>query len=142
MYERSIKLSIGSKIDNMTLLLKAIQAVCSTVVNDALVLYNIELCLNEAVVNVINHAYERKLGNIVEITVDLDDHQVAFQIVDSGGKAFSPVLKEDIDNPSNDVTTWSESGQGLSLIYRLMDEVNFSNHEGKNILTMKKNLAK
>jgi serine/threonine-protein kinase RsbW len=140
MYERFIKLIIESKIDNIALLSKAVQAICSTVVNDAVMLYNIELCLVEAVSNVINHAYHRKPGNNVEVTVKVHDHHVIFQIIDNGDKAFPPVPKQELDYDSKDITTWPESGMGLFLIYRIMDEVSFSEHEGKNVLMMKKNL--
>lgn len=141
MYERSIKLIIESKIDNIALLSKAIQAICSTVVTDAVMLYNIELCLVEAVANIINHAYHRKIGNLVEVTVTVDDLHVIFQIVDSGDKAFPKAPKHELKYDSNDVTTWPESGMGLFFIYRMMDEVSFIECDGKNILTLRKNLT-
>ncbi|QLH36679.1 MAG: ATP-binding protein [Parachlamydiaceae bacterium] len=84
MYERFIKLIIESKIDSIALLSKAIRAICATVLNDEISLYNLELCLVEAVANVINHAYHRKPGNFVEVAVTIDDKHVLFQIFDTG----------------------------------------------------------
>jgi serine/threonine-protein kinase RsbW len=139
-YERFIKLIIESKIDTIALLSKAIRGICSTVVNDEVVLTNIELCLVEAVANVINHAYHRKQGNFIEVTVTIDDHHVFFQIIDNGDKAFIPSFKNELAYDLNKVGALPESGMGLFIIYRLMDEVSFSEHEGKNVLTMKKNL--
>lgn len=140
MYKRFIKLIIESKIDDIALLSKAIRAICSTVVNDEVLLYNMELCLVEAVTNVINHSYHRKPGNLVEVTVTVDDHHVNFQIIDSGDKALPPPPKKELDYQTNDITTWPESGMGLFLIYRIMDLVSFSEKDGKNVLTMEKKL--
>lgn len=140
-YERLIKLIIESKIDNIALLSKATRAICSTVVHDEVMLYNLELCIVEAVANVINHAYHRKLGNSVEVGITVDDRYVIFQIIDSGEKAFPPPPKQELEYDSKDFNTWPESGMGLFLIYRLMDEVSFTEQEGKNVLRMKKNLT-
>lgn len=141
MYERFIKLIIESKIDSIALLSKAVKAICSTVVNDAVLLYNIELCLVEAVANVINHAYHRNLGNSIEVDVIVNDEFITLQIIDNGDKAFLSHPKEELDYDSNDPITWPESGMGLFLIYRIMDEVSFNENEGKNILTMKKKIG-
>lgn len=139
-YERFIKLIIDSKIDSIALLSKAARAVCTTVIDDELILYNLELCLVEATTNVINHAYHRKPGNNIEITITLDDYHVAFQIVDSGDKSPLPAPKQELDYNPDDLTTWPEFGMGLFLIHRLMDEVSFNEYEGKNVLMMKKYL--
>ena len=139
-YEQLIKLEIDSKIDSIALLAKAIRAICGTVVSDEVMLYNIELCLVEAVANVINHAYHRKPGNCVEVVITLDDHHVTFQIIDNGDKACIEAPQTELNYDSADISSWPESGMGLFLIYRIMDEVSFSEHEGKNILTMKKKI--
>lgn len=138
MYKRSITLIIESKIDAIALLSKAIRAICSTVVNDEVMLYNIELCLVEATTNVINHAYQRKPGNLVEVLVTVDDSHVSIQITDSGEKIQLPPPKKELNYDSNGVISLNESGRGLFLIYNIMDEVSFNVSEGKNVLTMKK----
>lgn len=140
MYERSIKLIIEDKIDNIDLLGKAIRAICSTVVNDEVLQYNLELCLIEAVTNVINHAYHRQPGKNVEVSVAVDDHQVVFNVIDTGDKAPPPPPKYELKYNPNDITTWPESGMGLFLIHSIMNEVSYTEHEGKNILMMKKNI--
>lgn len=136
MYERFIKLIIESKIDSVALLSRAIRAICSTVLNDEIMLYNVELCLVEAITNVINHAYHRKPGNFVEVSVTIDDYHVNFQIIDSGDKAPIPPPKKELGFNANDLSTWPEYGMGLFLIYQIMDEVTFGEQEGKNILTL------
>lgn len=138
MYERFIIFIIESKIDSIALLSKAIRAVCSTVLEDEVMLYNVELCLIEAVTNVIKHAYHRKPGNMVEVSVTIDGHHVTLQIKDSGDKAKLPTPKKELDYEINDMTTWPEFGLGLYLINQIMDEVSYGEQDGKNVLTMVK----
>lgn len=141
MHERSIKLVIEGKIDNIAVLGKAIRAVCSTVVSEEILLFNLELCLIEAVTNVINHAYHRKPGNFVDVNVSLDDQHVEFKVIDSGDHVSPPPPpKYELNYNPSDMSTWPESGMGLFLIYSIMNEVSYTNHEGKNILMMRKNL--
>lgn len=139
-YERTITLIIDSKIDSIALLSTAVRAICNTVVTDNVVLYNIELCLVEAVSNVINHAYHHKSDNFVEIVVTVDDYHVSLSIKDNGEKANLPPPKQELDYNPNDVSSFPESGMGLFIINRIMDEVSYEEHEGKNVLTMKKKL--
>lgn len=140
MYERSIKLIIEDKIDNIALLGKAIRAICGTVVNDEVLLFNLELCLVEAVTNVINHAYHREPGHYVEVIVAVDDHHVDFQVIDAGDHVPLPPPKQELNYNPSDMTTWPESGMGRFLIHSIMNEVSYSNHGGKNILKMKKKI--
>lgn len=138
MYERFIKLIIESKIAHIPLLSKAVQGICSVVVNDEILLYNIQLCLVEAVTNVIKHAYHLKPGNFVEVTVTLADRQVTIQIMDSGEKVSLPLPNKELVQNQDDFVALAESGRGLFLIHEIMDEVISSEYEGKNVFTMKK----
>ena len=142
MYPRSINLVIESKIDDIALLAQAIKAVCQTVVQDEIVLYNIVLCLVEAVTNVIKHAYHGKPGNFIEIKITVDDYSVAFEIMDNGDQADLPPPKNELSHDTNDITSLPESGMGLFLIHQIMDEILLSHKNEKNILYMKKLLGK
>lgn len=140
MHERFIKLIIESKIAHISLLSKAVQAICSEVVNDEILLYNIQLCLVEAATNAIKHAYHLKPGNFVEVAVTLDEHQVTIQIMDTGDQASLPAPDKDIEQNQDDFITLAESGRGLFLIHQIMDEVTLGQYEGKNVFTMRKRL--
>src|SRR4051812_10720800 len=112
-YERTIRLIIASKIDDIALLSKAARGVCSTVIKDDIVLYHMELALVEAVTNVINHAYRRNPNHHVEVTITLNYDRVVFQIIDSGKKTSLPPPKSELAYDRDDLTTWPESGMGL-----------------------------
>lgn len=140
-HNRLIKLIIQSKIDDISLLSCSIKAICNTVVSEPVLLYNIELCLVEAVANVINHAYHRNPDHFIEVQVILNEKEVQFQIIDTGIPATlpSPEKKPSI---SEEIMNMPESGRGLFLIHHIMDDVSYVQDNGKNIFTMKKSLTK
>lgn len=141
LHERSIKLIIESKIYSITLLSEAVKAICKTVIHDEVLLFNMVLCLVEAVTNVINHAYHRNPEYFIEVIVNIDDKQLTLQIIDTGDKASIPTPKKELDYNPEELTTWPESGMGLFLIHKIMDEILTEEKNGKNILIMKKNLS-
>lgn len=142
MYDRSIRLIIESKIDEITLLANATRAICQTVVKDETLLYDLVLCLVEAVTNVIKHTYHMKPGNFIDVKVNVNDHEIQFEISDTGEKAELPPPPENLIYDDKDITTLSESGMGLFLIHHLMEEVVLARHEEKNVLSMRKQLGK
>lgn len=141
MYSRSIKLTIESKIDDIALLAQAVKAICQTVVKDETVLHNLVLCLVEAVTNVIKHTYHQKLGNFIDVKITVDDHYIAFEISDTGEKCELPIPKEELGYDQLDIISLPESGMGLFLIHKIMEEVSLRQRDGKNVLLMKKYLA-
>lgn len=99
---------------------------------------SLNLALEEAVTNVILYAYSE--GTVGEVCIDAvwDAGQLTFTVTDSG-KPFDPTGKEDAD-----ITLSAEErpigGLGIFLVKQLMDEIKYERVDGKNILTMKKNL--
>lgn len=94
----------------------------------------IELATEEALVNIINYAYEENTGD-VEIICSLDTNkQFIIDIVDSGVPfdAFS------IDDPdvTSDLLERPIGGLGIFLIKQLMDNVAYYRKDGKNMLTL------
>lgn len=139
MFDSSIKLSIDSKLDQVPPLGKAVRGICSCAIDDELTLYQLELCLVEAVTNVINHAYQRIPGKCIDVDVSLADKQITFQVSDNGDKNSRVIPKEELNYDPIDVSTLPESGMGLFLIHKIMDEVSYKDDHDKNVLIMKKN---
>ncbi|MDP1881110.1 MAG: ATP-binding protein, partial [Parachlamydiaceae bacterium] len=138
-----IKIIIESNLFNLPLLRKTIRGVCSTVVKDEKIFEDIELSLNEALTNVIYYAYQNEPDHEIQITVNLNDNEVVFQIIDEGvlntKSSFDPLkvnAKKNLDNFN--IEEIAESGRGLFLIHQLMDEVHFSTVNNKNCLVLKK----
>jgi len=97
----------------------------------------LHLVAEEAMVNIINYAYEGGSGDIT-LTVGSGNGMFSINIKD-GGKAFNPLEKEDPD-----ITIPIEDrpigGLGIFLIRKIMDDLAYARVDDTNILTLKKKL--
>ena len=102
----------------------------------------INLALEEAVTNVMMYAYPgRNDGQVfVEYTEAESDKgkKLIFTISDSG-IPFDPTQKAEVDT-SLPAEEREIGGLGIHLVRQLMDEVRYDRDEGKNILTLVKNI--
>ncbi len=97
----------------------------------------VEICLNEALNNVIKHAYHNNAKNGIDINIRKNVKYLEIEIVDNG----EPRTKFDtpsLDYDPGDIDNLPESGMGLYIIHQLMDEVNYITLNGKNYFTLKK----
>ena len=94
--------------------------------------FQLNLALEEAVVNVMNYAYED--SGLIDLSAKVVDSEIVFVLEDSG-KAFDPTK---VDDP--DITLSAEDrdigGLGIFLVQQLMSGVTYSREDGKNVLTM------
>ena len=99
-----------------------------------------QLCLavEEAVVNVIDYAYPAGQDGDIEICV-MSDGETLKTIITDSGVAFDPTAKEKADT-SLSVEDRQIGGLGILLIRELMDAINYERENGKNILTLIKNI--
>lgn len=107
---------------------------------DALLLYPLELCLYEAVVNVIEHTYHGALTQPIEVRVLVESDRLSFTVIDEGDSLPSALLNGEWATAFAHADTPPEDHLGLFLLYRLMDEVSFRRETGKNICTFRKHL--
>lgn len=99
--------------------------------------YSIQLAVDEACSNVIEHAYEGMPDGEIEIACEVEAGQVTIVIHDHG-KEFD-ISKVRQPNFSKDLSEREVGGLGVFLIYKLMDDVHFSSSKKTgNTLTMKK----
>ena len=98
----------------------------------------LRLAVEEAVVNVIDYAYPVEQQGEIEVRVMSDGKTLKTVITDSG-VAFDPTAKEKAD------TTLSAEdrqigGLGILLVREIMDTINYERQQGKNVLTLIKQL--
>ena len=81
--------------------------------------YNIELAIDEAVANIISHAYHDAPGGRISLSIELAEDSVTVRIRD-WGESYDPekVREPDFGHPE-------ERGYGLYLIRKLMDHVSY-----------------
>ena len=97
------------------------------------------VAIEEVFVNVAHYAYKDGDG-IVEfnITFDEESRKVTFQMIDSG-IPFDPLKKEDPDI-SLSAEERNIGGLGIFITKKTMDNLSYAYENGKNILTMTKNI--
>ena len=134
----TITLNIKSKLDYLPLIRRVVREICSSLVCKEEIFQDIELCLNEALSNVIHHAYHNESDRELQLMVTLCKDEVVFQIVDQGLK--NPYLNKPLmpDQDLIPLNPLEETGRGLFIIHKLMDEVIYSHKENKNILFLRK----
>ena len=99
----------------------------------------IAVASEEIFVNISSYAYDPSIGPAeVRCEVLEDPLRVVIQFLDHG-KPFDPLAKEDADT-SEEALFSREGGLGILLVKETMDDVSYTYQDGKNILTIKKNL--
>lgn len=98
----------------------------------------IPLAIEEAFVNVANYAYPQSEGE-AEFTVVSDGSSVKI-VMSDGGIPFNPLAKDD-PNITLSADQRQIGGLGIFMVKKIMDNVEYSYSDGKNILTMYKNFA-
>ncbi|MBL0406471.1 ATP-binding protein [Microvirga aerilata] len=141
----SISLSIDSDLDKVSLLARAVRALCEDFLSpddqDA-----VELSLVEAINNVIKHGYQGKPGKDVQVAVGLQSDQVVIDIIDHASPMEPQLLEQPAADPfsfdETELADIPESGMGLALIRMNMDEVQYLSSETENRLRMVKRIER
>lgn len=101
----------------------------------------IDIAVEEIYVNIARYAYHPTVGTAtVRCTVGGDPLQVTIQFQDEG-RFYNPLEKKDPD-----LTLSAEErqigGLGIYMVKKSMDDISYEYQNGKNILTIRKNLDK
>jgi len=98
----------------------------------------IRLALEEVVTNVILYAYPSQSGQDLSIDLAYKDGKLQITVIDTG-IPFNPMEIEDPDLTLS-VDKRPIGGLGIFIAKKLMNEVHYCRTDGKNILTMVKNV--
>ena len=102
--------------------------------------YAVQLAVDEAASNIIDHAYGGENRGDIECTCKIDENRIEVILRDTG-KSFVP---EEVPELQSGVplSEFGPRGAGLTLMNKLMDEVRFEFLDGANVLTMVKRRKK
>ena len=102
------------------------------------VVFNLNLVIEEAVVNIIHYAYPKEEHQYIYLSAHVHEGSIVLVLTDTG-KEFDPTLA-----PDADITLSADEreigGLGIFLIRQIMNEVRYERIDGKNILTLEKHL--
>lgn len=100
--------------------------------------FNLNLVLEEAVSNIILYAYPKGEHENISLTAKKTENQLLFVLTDTG-KEFDPTQM-----PDADVNLAAEDrqigGLGIFLIRQIMNQVEYQRIDGRNVLTLGKDL--
>ena len=100
----------------------------------------IDLAVEELFVNIASYAYGQGEGVVaVRVTVHEDPLSVEITFIDNGVQ-YDPLAKEDPDVTLS-AKERKKGGLGIFMVKNTMDNVSYEYKDGKNILTIKKNLS-
>ena len=131
-------LLIHNDIQQIPQLAEFVEAIAEEKHLDHSLTLSLNLALEEAVSNIIMYAYPDGADGLVDIEAILRDNSLSFVISDSG-VPFNPT-----EVPAVDTSLAAEErpvgGLGIYLVRSIMDSVHYERTDGKNILSMIKNL--
>ena len=132
------KLVLKNKIDEINKLALFIEELGETLNLTSELVFNLNLVLEEAVSNVIFYAYPKEEHQEIVLIAKMSNKSLIFVLTDSG-KEFDPTQA-----PDTDVALSAEErkigGLGIFLIRQIMNKVEYQRIEGKNVLTLGKDL--
>ncbi len=139
--ERKFMLQVPSSTENLSLFREFVGSAAQQAGFDSSEIAKLELAVDEACANVIEHAYGHDANKEVIIRARLDDETLSIDVEDTG-RGFDPnsVNQEELDQLVNKRRS---GGLGMRLMKTLMDEVHYEIEPGKkNELHMVKKLKK
>ena len=134
-----IRLTIESRLENVALIGGSVRGIAEMLSIDATGVYQLELCVVEAVTNVIKHAYHFEAGHSVDVEIHIHRDRLTFKICDTGESMDESKIAHLQFDPLK-METLPEGGMGVFILKSLMDEVGYEVKNGRNILTMSKAL--
>ena len=95
----------------------------------------VELSTEEALVNIICHAYQGRAGDI-HITINtMDSTRVQITLIDRG-PPFNPLDQQTVIPSPASLEEMKEGGLGILFMKQYMDEIHYERKKESNILTL------
>jgi serine/threonine-protein kinase RsbW len=139
--ERTFRLQVPSNTENLAMIREFVNGIGTRAGLPASEVAKLELAVDEACANVIEHAYGPEVTKEVSVKATLDEDSVQIDVVDTGvGFDPSEISQKNLDQL---VAERKSGGLGMRLMKTLMDEVHYEVIPGqKNELRMIKRLKK
>lgn len=99
---------------------------------------NLNLVMEEMISNIIFYAYPEGTDATIEVLAESDGKELTFVLSDQG-REFDPTMKDDADVDINPAER-EIGGMGIFIVKNIMNKVTYQRLDGKNLLTMKKEI--
>jgi serine/threonine-protein kinase RsbW len=136
-FERTFQLHVPSSTENLSMIRDFVGSIGERAGFSKGEVVKLEVAVDEACANVIEHAYGSDTTREVTVKATIDSNAVQIRVVDTG-LGFDPTSVADADLDSL-IRQRKSGGLGMRLIKSLMDEVHYEIVPGqKNELAMTK----
>lgn len=133
------ELSISAEVKNLPGVISFIRRQLEAVGCGEMEMLQMELTAEEVFVNIASYAYDPEVGPAT-VRVETEEHppSVVVSFTDQG-RPYNPLMRKD-PNIHLPVSQRRRGGLGVYLVKQYMDDVDYQYRDGRNILTMRKNL--
>lgn len=132
------ELALDATMADIPAILSFVETACLDAAVDPALLFDLQLAVEEACSNVIEHAYHGQ-GGLLRVRFETANSDVVITLQDQG-RAFDPD-RVAAPNTTQPLSKRPVGGLGLHLMRSLMDEVRFAFAAGRNTLVMIKHNA-
>ncbi len=132
--------TFAAKIENLYEMLYWIRTEAASVGFDRAHLNQLEIAAEEAVVNIIRHAYQGKEGEVAISIEGIPHKEVKVSITDRG-EAFNPLEERQTVSLNTSLEEREIGGLGILFIRECVDNASYRRENEKNILTLIKRLS-
>lgn len=132
------EICIKNRMDELMRVNQFVEEIGEELGLDMELLMNLNLVIEEMVVNVISYAYPEGKEADIELKAESDGKELTFILTDQG-REFDPTLNVSADMDVNPAER-DLGGMGIFIVKNIMNEVTYQRLEGKNLLTMKKDI--
>ena len=132
------ELTIAAQTENLNQVLDFMNGLLEEKKCSMYVQFELDIAVEELFVNIAHYAYTPQEGSAT-IQISFEENQVVIVLIDQG-RPYNPWAKEDPD-----ITLSLEErqigGLGIYMVKNSMDEVDYRYEDGKNIVTIKKDIS-
>ncbi|HYO72242.1 MAG TPA: ATP-binding protein [Archangium sp.] len=133
---RAITLRLDSRLENIPLASVAVKAMAGEVGFPREECERLELCVVEALTNVIQHAYQGAAGHPVTLAVAVTGEELELRLHDEGAPMPDGLLERPEPEEATDIQALAESGRGLFLMRRIAGRLHYHHGPEGNTLVL------
>lgn len=134
------RLALAPDITEIPRLLDWVETCCSDASVGGDAVFKLSLALEEAVANVINHAFaEAPPPHRIAVELTIGDRRITVEVIDNG-TPFDPSAAAEPDAKAP-LEARDPGGLGIHLIRRMMDRIDYRRINGENHLRLEKSTS-
>jgi serine/threonine-protein kinase RsbW len=138
MAERSQTITLNNDLTEIARLAEFVDLFCAPLGSCDKDRLSLQLALEEAVTNIIKHGYGDVQPHTFTVELSCTDRRVIAIVVDDA-PAFDPLTRPEVDT-SVPLEQRTIGGLGVHLLKKLMDSARYERRDGRNILTLVREL--